>query len=856
MVRGAWGNFDMATVTNRIPAVTGFAAARPAAATLGLLMLQLALAALVIHLYAIEGPAFFRIFLLAVAGFAVTQLVKSEWRMPFFALLSIAAVFLVFAPADAAWLVASALTLIALCHLPIPLWGRVVILILTGTGLAVARAGVVESPWSAAVWPILGSMFMFRLAIYLRALPNEPRPGRIWAALGYFFMLPNLVFPLFPVIDYQTFRRSHFDKDPAAIYQQGMVWIARGLVHLVLYRLVYHRVLNNAADVAALGDLTQWMLGTFLLYLRVSGMFHLIVGMLHLFGFRLPETHKLYYLARNFTELWRRINIYWKDFMMSFVFYPVYFKVKKLGPAMSVAIATSAVFAMTWLLHSYQWFWLRGGFPVTPQDILFWGLLGALVVYGAVRELNAPPKARRATAGWSLREGLRVALTFTFFCFLWSLWSAQSVGEWIWTLGAAAVIDTKGIVLFGLAFATLTILGGRHRDAASTSRPVVRTVVPLVILLLLMAPGVDRILPRAATESVAALRSSGLNDQDADLQHRGYYEQLDVRARLTTQDQAVPGARRQDWRDLQSTGALRLRNDFMERDLLPSRQAVWNGHSFSTNRFGMRDRDYAYDKPPGTFRIALLGPSHVMGNGVGDGETFEALVEERLNRDFALPGVKRFEILNFGVDGHCLTQQLSMLEERASRFDPDVVVMTTHERNQTATQAYVYRILIRGIPSPYPEFDQMLAVAGLEHAGDGKVPVPFESWRRAARAVGLDPRMPGAEIKARIRRIGGDVSAWTVARFARRARESGARPLLLALNAVIERPSRELPDADAIDKAELPVIDLLGAYDDQDSQTLRVASWDNHPNAAGHRVIADRLYPELSDFISREFGGT
>ena len=64
------------------------------------------------------------------------------------------------------------------------------------------------------------------------------------------------------------------------------------------------------------------MLGTFLLYLRVSGQFHLIVGLLHLFGFRLPETHKLYYLAHSFTELWRRINIYWTDFMMKPVFYP------------------------------------------------------------------------------------------------------------------------------------------------------------------------------------------------------------------------------------------------------------------------------------------------------------------------------------------------------------------------------------------------------------------------------------------------------------------------------------------------------------------------------------------------------
>ena len=40
------------------------------------------------------------------------------------------------------------------------------------------------------------------------------------------------------------------------------------------------------------------------------------------------------------------------------------------------------VFVLTWFLHSYQWFWLRGGFPMTPQDVFFWGILGALVVTG------------------------------------------------------------------------------------------------------------------------------------------------------------------------------------------------------------------------------------------------------------------------------------------------------------------------------------------------------------------------------------------------------------------------------------------------------------------------------------------
>ena len=201
--------------------------------------------------------------------------------------------------------------------------------------------------------------------------------------------------------------------------------------------------LGDPADVANLGDLTQLMLGTFLLYLRVSGQFHLIVGILHLFGFRLPETHNLYYLAHNFTELWRRINIYWKDFMMQVVFYPAYFKLKQLGPRPALACATAAVFLVTWVLHSYQWFWLRGGFPVALPDILFWGILGTLVVAGALRESKPGHRSRKRVSGWDWRLGVRAAGTFFTFCFLWSLWSTESVSQWLWMLGAATEVDAK-----------------------------------------------------------------------------------------------------------------------------------------------------------------------------------------------------------------------------------------------------------------------------------------------------------------------------------------------------------------------------------------------------------------------------
>lgn len=835
---------------------------QPLLRALPFLLVQLIAAGFVVHIYRIEDEGFLRLYVLAVAGFLVNIFLRVEWRLPFFALLSVAAAFLVFDPAETAWLIGTGLSLIAICHLPFPMRARVLILLLVGALLASARAGFIASPWSSQVWPILGSMFMFRLVLYIRAVAAGSVQGGPWAAISYFFMFPNLIFPLFPVIDYQTFRRNYFDRDEIATYQQGLMWIARGLMHLILYRFVYHRVVNDPNDVANLGDLVQHMLGIFLLYLRVSGTFHLVVGLLHLFGFRLPETHKLYYLSHNIVELWRRINIYWKDFMMTVVFYPVYFRVKKLGTAKSLAIATGTVFAATWVLHSYQWFWLRGGFPVTLPDILFWGILGVCVTIGAVRELKRSGPSVQRAAGWNLKSGVKTLATFSFFCVLWCLWSSESVWQWVWLLGSAANVDGKGLLLIGLLSAILVLLGGYNWDSQSggpkwllaLQRPAVRTVGTLSILIVLMHPDLQKVFPAGVPKQLSALQMTGLNVHDAELRHRGYYEQLDVRGQLAAQSaERAKGLRRGDWQRFESTGILNPRGDILEHDLLPSRSVIWNGMRFSTNRWGMRDQEYSLEKPPRTLRIALLGPSVTMGNGVGDGEPFESIVEARLNRELPLAGFERFEILNFSIDAYCLAQQAILLNERVLEFAPDVVIATNYTQEKAMTRRYLQRVVQKEISVPYQGLRELISAAGLEKAVAGTYPIPFESWRAAARGIGLNPRLPHAEIQARVHGVAGEVSAWSIRTLAATARGAGARVGMLVLNGVNEETITEVPDEAVLREAAVKVFNLLAVYPESQKAELRVAPWDTHPNALAHHLIADRLYPELVAYLQAEF---
>ena len=95
-------------------------------------------------------------------------------------------------------------------------------------------------------------------------------------------------------MDYRTFLRTYYNEERHRIYQIGVHWIFRGLTQLILYRIVYYYLSMAPAEVDDSGDLVRFVVSGFLLYLRISGQFHVIVGILRLFGFNLPETHHLY----------------------------------------------------------------------------------------------------------------------------------------------------------------------------------------------------------------------------------------------------------------------------------------------------------------------------------------------------------------------------------------------------------------------------------------------------------------------------------------------------------------------------------------------------------------------------------
>jgi hypothetical protein len=663
-------------------------------------------------------------------------------------------------------------------------------------------------------------------------------------------MVPNVCFPLFPVVDYSTFRRTYYDAEPDQIYTTGIRWIVRGLVHLILYRVVYVHLVGDPVEVQTLGQLVQFLLATFLLYLRVSGQFHLIVGFLHLFGFRLPETHHLYYLASSFSDFWRRINIYWKDFMMRLVYYPSFFELKRFGPTSALVGATIIVFVATWVLHSYQWFWLRGGFPLTVQDGLFWGFLGVLVIYGALKEMKAVRKRKLARSSqWSLTTGLKTAATFTAICVLWSLWSAESMAIWflMWTAAVKTswreVLAILGLIIGGIAIAGRDWPTGEpkpsHGKFPYLSYSLVSTA-SLMALLLLSSRGLyEKSSPQLAS-LVSSVQHSTLNARDLEQQHKGYYEKLDNNSRMSTQLWDISAQRPPDWLPLSATSVYATRNDFLGAELKPSMNITFMDQPFTTNSWGMRDRERDLAKPPGVYRIAVLGPSHVMGSGVADTDTFTRILEEDLNRSSAFSGVK-FEVLNFGVSAFALTQQLAMLNDRVLRFRPDAVFATDSEGVGRIVVEHLLEVSANNRPVPFPRIREVVHQTGIEKMGNPGLPVPSDPGRFLLTKVGGHTRMPWGEGLIRMRRAREIAVQATFKEIADLSRKSGAVPVFVALNTVEPSPSSDYPAKQDAAAAGMLVFDLFDLWDNRDLAPLRVHVSDSHANAAGNRLIAARL---------------
>lgn len=92
------------------------------------------------------------------------------------------------------------------------------------------------------------------------------------------------------------------------------------------------------------------------------------------------------------------------------------------------------------------------------------------------------------------------------------------------------------------------------------------------------------------------------------------------------------------------------------------------------NSAGLRDREHSNPKPPGTFRIAVLGDSYAEAMQVPMEAAFWHVLELKLQACQAFHG-RQIEVINFGVGGYGTAQEIQALRHRAWAYSPDLVLL-------------------------------------------------------------------------------------------------------------------------------------------------------------------------------------
>lgn len=365
----------------------------------------------------------------------------------------------------------------------------------------------------------------------------------------------------------------------------------------------------------------------------------------------------------------------------------------------------------------------------------------------------------------------------------------------------------------------------------------------------------------AARSVRASARSVELNQADREATAGGYYEGLighgdspsGVRNELAVRLLGRPA----DWARFHAASVTRPLpdQDFLQFELKPNVNQMLFGHAFTTNVHGMRDRPYALEKPEGVFRIAVLGSSMDMGWGIGTDDTYVNLLEDWLNaraERLGTPG-RRFEVLNFAVAAYSPLQRLESFRRKARAFRPDMVIYSATTLDTRLLEIHLCDLFRGRAELRYDFLEQTVASAGLT-AEDLRVEADDKLVNKDA-------------VKRKLRPYYWPIYDTTLGVLAAECRSDGT-----ALAAVIvPRASKaDAPDLRAEPVARLqgvaahhaiPLWDLTNVFDGEDPGQFAIASWDDHPNAIGHRrlflaltramvndrTIYDLLFPPASD---------
>jgi hypothetical protein len=344
----------------------------------------------------------------------------------------------------------------------------------------------------------------------------------------------------------------------------------------------------------------------------------------------------------------------------------------------------------------------------------------------------------------------------------------------------------------------------------------------LAALAIVVVAGVPQLyapLGTRATELLASLQTDAQTGAEALREMEGYYEQLNRETSQASPFLGNPAVR--DDKGGRYTAMTQPRRDLLENELIPGWKGEFAGAAISVNRWGMRDRDRTLAKPSGTFRIALVGESTVMGYGVGDDETFAHLLEERLNVESNQSG-GRFEVLNFGAGSYAPIHRRVQIERKVLQFRPDLILYFAHQDETIGSLQWLSKSVSAGTDLEDSCLDDLV------------------------RAAEITPETPDGVTYIRLNDRLVPILSCIYQRIVNDCREASANFLWIYLPMPGVDDPRINPGlyTKLAREAGMETLDLSDWLTGVSATAVSLDS-DHHPNVTGHRLIAARLFEAL-----------
>lgn len=266
----------------------------------------------------------------------------------------------------------------------------------------------------------------------------------------------------------------------------------------------------------------------------------------------------------------------------------------------------------------------------------------------------------------------------------------------------------------------------------------------------------------------------------------------------------------------------------------------------STNSLGFRGQEEVpAGKPPGEFRVVVVGDSSAFGHGVRDDETFSYQLQRILEQDLNRP----VRVINAACPGHCTWEGLVIFREMLLPLQPDLLVVSYNN-------------------DPAPEFVEEKKRAPTSAAARTLRRFLFRSefflvFQRTVQNAffSLSPSRRG-EAPPTVPRVSMEDYQANLKAFSEMGAQHGCRVLYQRmpvnyplLETAVDRRvfiNPAYPEAleEVCRREGYPLVDVDGAWRDAAVQDVFLPGHHFHPNARGHLLIAEQTAARIEAILS------